>query len=308
MTVESPSVIFALPEAMGLAKQIATEACCDLGHYEQKLFPDGERYIRLLDSVSGRHIVCLGATANHESTLDLYDLASVVVAEGARRLSIAIPYFGYSTMERATRRGEAVVAKFRARLFSSIPNGVEQNQMLFFDLHSPGIPHYLENGVGSKHLRAHELLCEEIKRLGGQDFVLGSTDAGRAKWVETMANQMGVDAAFVLKRRRDDGHTEILALNARVEGRTVVLYDDMIRSGGTLISAARAYQEAGAARLFAVATHGVFTGESLDRIADTGLFERVICTDSHPKTRRLNHPLLSVVSCASVFADALKCP
>ena len=143
-----------------------------LGAMSRSFFPDGERYIRLLDSVSGRHIVCLGATANHESTLDLYDLASVVVAEGARRLSIAIPYFGYSTMERATKRGEAVVAKFRARLFSSIPNGVEQNQMLFFDLHSPGIPHYLENGVGSKHLSAQELLCEEISRLGGSDFVL----------------------------------------------------------------------------------------------------------------------------------------
>ena len=91
-----------------------------------------------------------------------------------------------------------------------------------------------------------------------------------------MANQMGVDAAFVLKRRRDDGHTEVLALNARVEGRTVVLYDDMIRSGGTLISAARAYQKP-ARLVFAVATHGVFT--DTDRIAEAGIFERVICTD-----------------------------
>ena len=131
MTVESPSVIFALPDARELAQQIATEACCDIGRYEQKLFPDGERYIRLLDSVSGRHIVCLGATANHESTLDLYDLASVVVAEGARRLSIAIPYFGYSTMERATKRGEAVVVSFARSFFIDSQWGRTKSNAVF---------------------------------------------------------------------------------------------------------------------------------------------------------------------------------
>ena len=275
------------------------------GELETKLFPDGERYLRLNSSVKQKHVICLGGTFDHRSTLDLYDLASAVVDQGARRVTMAIPYFGYSTMERASLRGEAVVAKYRARLFSSIPHATERNQILFFDLHSPGIPHYMENGVGSVHLRSYALLGDEVRRFGGTDFVLGSTDAGRAKWVETMANQIGVEAAFILKRRQQNGETEVLALNARVDGRTVVIYDDMIRSGGSLISAAKAYHQAGATRLVAVATHGLFTDGALDRLADSGLFDAVVCTDSHPIAMQTPHPLHKVISCAPVFAHEL---
>ena len=306
MTKTPEFMIFATPEYVELALAIARTAGMAVGELETKLFPDGERYLRLESSVKHRHIICLGGTFDAASTLELYDLASAVVEQGARRLTLAIPYFGYSTMERASLRGEAVVAKHRARLFSSIPHATERNQTLFFDLHSPGIPHYLENGVGAVHLRSYELLGSQVRIHGGADFVLGSTDAGRAKWVETMANQIGVEAAFILKRRREDGTTEVLALNARVEGRRVVIYDDMIRSGGSLISAAKAYHEAGATSLVAVATHGVFTDDALDRIASSGLFERIVCTDSHPNALAHQHPILDVVSCASVFTDELR--
>ncbi len=306
MSKPSESIIFATPSYTDMAASISASTGMEFGALETKLFPDGERYLRLISSVKQRHVICLGGTFNHRSTLDLYDLASAVVEQGARRLTLGIPYFGYSTMERASLRGEAVVAKYRARLFSSIPHATERNQVLFFDLHSPGIPHYMENGVGSVHLRSYDLLGKEVRRLGGHDFVLGSTDAGRAKWVETMANRIGVQAAFILKRRQQNGDTEVLALNARVEGRTVVIYDDMIRSGGSLISAARAYHQAGATSLIAVATHGVFTEGALDRLNDSGLFERVVCTDSHPIALQQPHPLLDVVGCGPVFSDELR--
>ena len=299
-------MIFATPRYVELAFAIAESAGMVVGALETKTFQDGERYLRLESSVKHQHIICLGGTFDAASTLELYDLASAVVEQGARRLTLAIPYFGYSTMERASLRGEAVVAKHRARLFSSIPHATERNQTLFFDLHSPGIPHYLENGVGAVHLRSYELLGSQVGLHGGDDFVLGSTDAGRAKWVETMANQIGVEAAFILKRRQEDGTTEVLALNARVEGRRVVIYDDMIRSGGSLISAGRAYHEAGATSLVAVATHGVFTDGALDRLASSGLFERIVCTDSHPNALAHQHSILDVISCASVFADELR--
>ncbi len=302
---ENP-LLFSIPDYEHLARTITTELSLETGCLETHLFPDGERYLRLESDVRGRHVICLGGTTNHRTTLDLYDLASAIVDQGARRLTIAIPYFGYSTMERATMRGEAVVAKYRARLLSSIPHATERSTLLFFDLHSPGIPHYLEHGLASIHLRSFHLLGSEIKRLGGEDFVLGSTDAGRAKWVETMANAIGVEAAFILKRRLKEGRTEVLALNARVEGRTVVIYDDMIRSGGSLISAAKAYHDAGARKLIGVATHGLFTPGALDRIAASQLFDSIVCTDSHPQVHTLDHDILNIVSCSSVFVEQLR--
>ncbi|MCA9611736.1 MAG: ribose-phosphate pyrophosphokinase, partial [Myxococcales bacterium] len=112
--------------------------------------------------------------------------------------------------------------------------------------------------------------------------VLGATDAGRAKWVESLANDLGVDAAFVFKRRLSGDATEVTALAADVRNKTVVIYDDMIRTGGSLLGAAKAFKDAGATRIAAVTTHGVFPGESLAKIQKSGLLDAIACTDSHP--------------------------
>ena len=306
MRDSNETIVFSTPGYATLAGRLTDLLPMRHGVLETRIFPDGERYLRLSSSVRQQNVICLGGMNDDRATLDLYDLASAIVEQGARRLTLVVPYFGYSTMERATVKGEAVVAKFRARLLSSIPHATARNTVVFFDLHSPGIPHYTENGLTAVHVRSFDLLAPHIKRLGGSDFVLGSTDAGRAKWVETMANEIGVEAAFILKRRRQDGQTEVLALNARVEGRTVVIYDDMIRSGGSLLSAAKAYHQAGANRLVAVATHGLFTDGALERLQASGLFSAVLCTDSHPDVGAEQSELLEVISCAPAFAHEIK--
>ena len=156
-------------------------------------------------------------------------------------------------------------------------------------------------------LHARRLILDEIRRLGGDDFVLGATDAGRAKWVESLANDLGVEAAFILKRRLGDGTTQVTALAAEVRGRKVVIYDDLIRTGGSLIGAAQAYVEEGATSVAAVATHGVLPGDSLQRILESGLFTEVVCTDSHPRAVALaDEPQFRVVSIAGLLADFLE--
>ena len=174
------------------------------------------------------------------------------------------------------------------------------------DLHSEGIPHYFSGEVRPVHLSARSLVLEEIRRVGGEEFVLGATDAGRAKWVESLANDLGVEGAFIFKRRHADGTTEAAAMHADVQGRKVVIYDDMIRTGGSLLGAARAYVDAGASSAAAVATHGVFPGDAFRRIADSGLFTDIVCTDSHPRSLELaGDPQLHVVSIAGLLADFL---
>jgi ribose-phosphate pyrophosphokinase len=146
-------------------------------------------------------------------------------------------------------------------------------------------------------------MLEAIRGFGAE--AVGCTDAGRAKWVERFANELGVPAAFVFKRRQGDA-TEVTAVSAQVKDRRVVIYDDLIRSGSSLINAARAYRDAGARSVAAVATHGVFPADALQRIEQSGLIEKLLVTDSHPRAASLAGSFLQVVTIAPIFADYLK--
>ncbi len=246
-----------------------------------KTFPDGERYQRILTDVDGKAVVLIGGTVSDADTLELYDLACAIEQYGAHSLIIVIPYFGYSTMERAVQSGEVVTAKTRARLLSSIPQAGRGNHIILFDLHTEGIPFYFEGNIRPVHLYCKEIVLEAARDLGGESFILACTDAGRAKWVESLANDLGVDAAFVFKRRISGESTAITGINADVAGRKVIIYDDMIRTGGSLIKAAQAYKDAGATEIYAITTHGIFVNNCLERIRQSGLFQKVVSTDTH---------------------------
>ncbi|HEU4533246.1 MAG TPA: ribose-phosphate diphosphokinase [Polyangiaceae bacterium] len=300
-------IVVSLRDYEYLGAELAAALDVRTGAVERKTFPDGEHYRRFEGDVDQRHVVLVGGTASDEATLELYDLAGAAVGHGASRLTLVVPYFGYSTMERAVRPGEVVTAKARARLLSSLPRPPHGVRVLMLDLHSEGIPYYFEGGIATCHVYGKSLVAAAARRFcGGDDFVLASTDAGRAKWVESLSSDLGVRAAFVYKRRLAGDRTEITGVSADVAGRKVVVYDDMIRTGGSLLSAARAYREAGAVEIFAVCTHGLFPGEALDRLADSGLFAGIASTDSHPRARALAGPRLAVSSCAPLFLPLLR--
>ncbi len=255
------------------------------GKLEHKIFPDGESYYRILSKLQSKEAVLIGGTVSEQDTMELYDIASGLVDEGIKKLTIIIPFYGYSTMERTVKSGEIVTAKTRARLLSAIPQSYSGNRIIMVDLHVSGLQYYFERGVHTVHLYAKPLILEAARKLGGKDFVLASADAGRAKWVESLAFDLGVDAAFVYKRRSSGSDTEITGINADVRGKKVVLYDDMIRTGGSLVNAAKVYKEAGAEQIFVVATHGVFPNGSVKRLEESKLIEKIIVTDTHPNAR-----------------------
>jgi ribose-phosphate pyrophosphokinase len=209
-------------------------------------------------------------------------------------------------MERAVRPGEVVTAKTRARLLSSIPAASRGNQVFLVDLHVSAIAYYFEGPLRPVHVYAKTVINDAIRRLGGDTFVLACTDAGRAKWVESLANDLSVDAAFVYKRRLDGRRTEVTGVSANVAGKKVVIYDDMIRTGGSLMNAARAYRDAGASSIDAVATHGVFPEDALEKIRASGLFGRIVTTDTHPRAVALQSDFLQVDSIASVLVEHLR--
>jgi len=258
------------------------------GHLKRVTFPDGERYQRLTSSVRGKDVVLVGGTVSDSDTLELFDLACGISYYGANSLTLVVPYYGYSTMERADKQGDIVTGKTRALLLAAIPEARSYNEIVLVDLHTEGTTHYFEGHLRSFHIHSKSVVSSIVGGLedAGQ-VVLASTDAGRAKWVEAMANQMGVPAAFVYKRRLSGELTEIAGINADVNNRHVVIYDDMIRTGGSLIKAGQAYKDAGAARLTVITTHGVLPGDALKRIQDSGIFHKVYVTDTHPRVLAL---------------------
>lgn len=300
------TAVFSISDYEYMAAELARVGSFDRGAIDRDIFPDGEHYLRIASNVLDQHAVVIGGTISDSATLELYDLACAIVENGAATLTLIVPWYGYATMDRATKSGEAVTAKNRARIFSSIPAAKLGNQILLLDLHSEGIPHYFEGSLHPVHVYAKPLIESLARDLAGRDFVLGSTDAGRAKWVESLANSLAVPAAFVYKRRRGPEETEVTAVSTRLSGETVVIYDDMIRTGTSLLNAARAYRESGAGRMFAIATHGEFPDGAFDRIRKSALFEAIACTDSHPRARQLADQGLIVKPVASLFLPYLR--
>jgi ribose-phosphate pyrophosphokinase len=298
-------ILFNISSYQYLADKILASGQFEKGELEVSRFTDGECYQRILSNVEGLDVVLIGGTVNDKATLEMYDLASSLVSYGANSLTMVIPYFGYSTMERAVLTGEVVTAKTRARLFSAIPKSNKGNKILLFDLHSEGIQYYFEHDVYPVHIYCKDLVIEAAIEHGGDNFVMASTDAGRAKWVESLANDIGVNAAFILKRRLKGDHTEVSAINADVKDKTVIIYDDMIRSGGSIVNAAKTYKEAGAGDIIVITTHGLFVNDGIKKLKDSGLIKKLICTDSHANTINLGDEFVEVRSIAGLICKNL---
>ncbi len=268
-------------------------------------FPDGEVYHRIMTSVEDTDVVLIGGTVDDYSTLELYDLACAMVQNGAYSLTLIVPFMGYSTMERAVKNGEVVKAKTRAMLLSSIPSSPNGNKVILLDLHTEGLPHYFEKNIRTVHVYAKEIVMHAVKEIQGREVVLASTDAGRAKWVESLANDIGINAAFIFKRRVSGDETHVTSISADVKGKDVVIYDDMIRTGGSIVGAAQAYKDAGAEDIYVITTHGLFTNGGLDKIKNSGLVKYVVCTDSHPEAIKINDPFLKVKSIAGLISHTI---
>jgi len=275
---------------------------------ERKTFPDGERYLRLAAETWGRDVVLLGGTPTDLDWIELYDLAFAITRGGARSLSIVMPYFGYSTMERAVKPGEVVTAKTRAMLISTVPPCEAGTRLFLFDLHTDGIEFYFGERHITRHIYGAPIITAAIRsHMAGREYVLGATDAGRAKWVQSLARDLDVEPAFVYKQRDSStGALRMTGINADVKGREIVIYDDMIRTGSTLVQAGKAYLEAGATKVHAVASHLVLPGSSLEVIQSANVFESILGTNSHPGSQQI--PPSGVISVADLLVQALVRP
>jgi len=306
-TTSAPKLLFTIERYAYLADEFADAGGYDRGTVERKAFPDGELYRRLADDSWGRDVVLLGGTPHDLDWLEVYDLGCAISRAGARSLSIVMPYFGYSTMERAVKPGEVVTAKTRARLISAIPPCEGGTRTFLFDLHTDGVEFYFSDSHVTHHIYGAPLITDIVQQIAAnRRFVLGATDAGRAKWVESLARKIGCKPAFVYKQRDPgSGDLSITGVNADVSGSVVVIYDDMIRTGSSLLQASKAYRDGGALEVHAVSSHLVLPGNSLDRILDSGLVKSVNGTSSHPASESVKARGGIIASVAPLLTQAV---
>jgi len=316
-------IILSIPSYAGLATAIARQLSGNGNSpnpeppLHRESFPDGETYLRIEQPVQNQHVVIVGGTRTADDLFEIVSLAWQVVRDGAAKLSIVIPYFGYSTMEPAVQRGEIVRAKVNATILSSIPDPPEGKTVFLVDLHAEGIQYYFEGNASVVHLYAKGAILSKVKQLlsgSVHSLVVGSADTGRAKWVESYANELGAEVAIITKRRHDGETTEILNVGgADVRNKIVLLYDDMIRSGGSIVKAAEAYRKAGAVKVIMACTHLVLTaGTKESTLAKVlGCADALVTTDSvQPSDAFATLPVaigkLHCVSLASLLARAVQ--
>lgn len=298
-------LLFSIRSYAGLKRDAAAIGSFEMGRSEVHVWKDGEIYQKVESPVHGREVVLIAGTGAETDTLEAFDLATALVEQGCRSLTIVLAFFGYATMERAWSPGEAVTAKSRARLWSSLPRAPSGNRIFILEPHTPGLVHYFGDRNNVAALNGAPLMLKMLSGIAVESPVLCSPDIGRIKWVDALASQSGWDSAYVLKRRGADGSVTAMGLTGNVAGRFVMLCDDMVRTGGTLINAARACLDAGAFRVAGAAIHGSFTQGTVAELESSGLLDSLICTDSHPVAYARPSNWLRVESCAGLIAESL---
>jgi len=268
-------------------------------------FPDGEIRAILKDDVSGKQAVIvqsLGKKPN-EYLVEAFLMADALRRAGARKIILACPYLAYSRQNLPETDG----ASLAARLFAYFLHEVGISELIALDLHAEHIPSFYDFPV--HHLSAKKLLCDKAKKKihgASSHLVVVGPDLGSAKLVASYAEEFQTSFALIQKRRLGPRQVESLSLVGEVEGKDVLLADDMCSTAHTLVSAAHICREKGAKKIYASITHGLFVEKALELI-EASPIEHLFVTDSCcPDTALLSSSKVEVVSCAPLFAQAIE--
>jgi len=287
-----------------LAQEVAELLDVKLVDANLSEFANGEIYCKFAESVRGGDVFIL---QTHVSTNDMSindaimeHMIMVDAAEraSAKRTTVVAPFYGYARQDRKASGREPITAKLVADQFRV----AGASRMLSVDLHSHQLQGFFEGPWD--HLVAMPVLCDALGKLA-DDLVVVSPDAGRVKVAERYAQKLDADLAIVHKRRLHNQKNVVEAKEVvgDVNGKSCVLIDDMIDTGGTIVAAAELLKDKGARKVIAATTHGVFSGPALERIENSCL-EKVVVTNTLPLQRRIEK--LEVVSIAPLIAAAIR--
>jgi len=290
--------IFSGTASRELAEQIALSFGVPLGDVSFQKFSDGEFQTSIEETVRGKIVVIVQSTAPPSDNLfELLLMVDAAKRASAQSIVAVMPYFGFARQDRKDRPRVAIGAKLVANLLTAA--GV--NRLITMDLHADQIQGFFE--VPVDHLFASTIFLPYLESIRTPDMIIATPDTGGTKRANAYAKYLNVDLAICYKQRKVANQIENMTVIGDVEGKDVVLVDDMVDTAGTLTKAADMMMENGAKSVRAISTHGVLSGPAHERIRNSQLTELIV-TDSIPLKEE--NEKIKVITVADLFGNVLK--
>jgi ribose-phosphate pyrophosphokinase len=285
-----------------LAKDIAHFLNVPIGKATVEKFSDGEIMVEILDNVRGKDVFIVQPTCmpTNDNVMELMVMIDAIRRASAKRITLVIPYFGYSRQDRRPRSARVAIT---AKVVANMLTGVGADRVLTVDLHADQIQGFFDCPVDNVY--ASPVLLGDIWKHKYQDLVVVSPDVGGVVRARALAKHLDVELAIIDKRRPAANVAKVMNIIGEVEGRVCVLIDDMVDTAGTLCAAAAALKEQGATRVVAYCTHAILSGPAVDNIANSVLDE-IVVTDTIPLQEHAQQcEKIRLLSIAEMLAEAM---
>ncbi|MFA9290624.1 MAG: ribose-phosphate pyrophosphokinase [Solirubrobacteraceae bacterium] len=293
------SYIFSVRSSQILSEKIAKFYGTEIGKMSFLEFSDGEFQPCLEQSVRGARVFLIGSTfPNADNLMELLLMCDAAKRASADKITVVIPYFGYARQDRKDKPRVPIGAKLVANLLSA----AGATRVMTMDLHADQIQGFFEIPVD--HLYSSSIFIDYIKSLNLDNLVIASPDMGGAKRAKSYSNYLDAEVVICFKERKKANTIDYMTLIGNVENKNVILVDDMIDTAGTITKAANLMIEKGAKSVRAISTHGILSGNAIERINKSQLKELII-TDSIP-LKDISNSKIKVLSCAPLFAEVMK--
>ncbi len=297
--------IFTANSNRAVAKEIAEHLNLPLGKADVNVFSDGEIALSLHETVRGSDCFIVQSTCNpvNNNIMELLIMIDAMKRASAARITAVIPYFGYARQDRKSKARDPISAKLVADLIDT----AGADRVLAMDLHAPQIQGFFNIPVD--HMVGAPIISSFLRaKINGNvnDYVVVSPDLGSVTRARNYATRLGCPLAIIDKRRPRANVCEVMNIIGNVEGKKVILVDDMIDTAGTLCNAASAIiEKGGATEVYAAATHGVLSGPAIDRIKNSPIKELILLnTVPIPDEKKLDN--MTILSVAPLLAEAIE--
>lgn len=290
--------IFSGSATLSLAEEIAFAYGTKLGGIEKQVFSDGEMSVRFTESIRGCDVFLIQSTfAPADNIWELFLLIDAARRASAKYVTVVIPYFGYARQDRKDKPRVAIAAKLLANMLTSCG----ADRIMTCDLHAGQIQGFFD--IPLDHLDGSAIFIPYIQSLNLDNLIFASPDVGGTARTRKFAKYFQVDMAICDKHRKRANEIASMQVIGNVEGKDVILVDDMVDTAGTISKAGTIIKEKGANSVRAIATHGVLSGRAYENIEASGL-EELIITNTIPGNK--SDGKINVLSVADLFAKAIR--
>lgn len=291
--------VFAGTTGKKLAEKIVTYLGIPLGDSSIKYFSDGEIWVKYNENIRGCDVFIIQSTNSPSNNLmELLIMIDAARRSSAKRITAVIPYFGYARQDRKDQPRVAITAKLVANLITT----AGADRVLTMDLHAAQIQGFFD--IPLDHLYSAPILVDYFQKIGIADLVVLSPDIGGVKFARAYAKRLHIPLAIADKRRPKPNEAEVMNIIGPVKDKNILIIDDIVDTGGTMIQAAETAFQEGSKGAYAGCTHPIFSGNAVEKLKKSNFIE-IIVSDTIPLAENKKIDKIKVISVANLFGNAI---